>query len=158
MKKILILPLTLTLAAASLTSSVLAAASTPQTVTLSILHAVKDDAGKITWVAVDKALPGEVLMQRVVITPTSDIRAGKLNIPVPKNTTYLGGLKLSDGASATYSLDTKTFSKQPMITVTENGKSVSKPAPINLYRNVQIDLPDLKAGSVTELSFNIAVD
>ena len=108
--------------------------------------------------AITTAAPGSTIRQ--VMTLTSEAGYAQpfaVRVPVPKNTTYIGNLKTPEGSATTYSLDGKTFSEKPMKTITENGKTVQVPAPINEYRSVKVSFKTIPAGKST-ISYDVRVD
>ena len=103
------------------------------------------------------AAPGSVIRQVMTLTSEGYAKPFAVRVPVPKNTTYIGNLKAPEGSAVTYSLDGKTFSEKPMKTITENGKTVQVPAPINEYRSVKVSFKTIPAGKST-ISYDVRVD
>lgn len=135
------------------------AATTPgNTVQFVLLKDVTDSSGKVTQVETKTAAPGQTLTQQVTITTTKAVRAPSLRVPVPDNTFYVGDLKLPQGASALFSVDGKTFSAAPKITVTgPDGKPLTRDAKPNEYRSVRVNFPNLTAGQTLKVSYRIQV-
>ncbi|MBZ9714939.1 hypothetical protein [Deinococcus multiflagellatus] len=118
--------------------------------------------GAATLQKVTTALPGQVLRQVAVVTTDKAVSSPRATIPVPAYTTFAGNLALPSGATATFSLDGKTFSPKPMksVTVNENGRSVTKlvPAPEQEYRAVRVTLPAMKLNTPYTVAYDIKVN
>lgn len=110
--------------------------------------------------------PGDVLYQELVITNSSarTLTNGAVPLNVPRSTTFLGGLVLPGGVSATYSYDGgKTFGALPLkrtVTVTENGKSVTRQVEVkpSEYTSVRFSLPALAAGTTYKMGYRVRVN
>ncbi|MBI0447171.1 MULTISPECIES: hypothetical protein [unclassified Deinococcus] len=111
---------------------------------------------------VDSTQPGQTLRQVAVARTDKALQRPRATIPVPQHTTYAGKLELPKGATATFSLDGKTFSEKPMktVTVTENGRTVTKqvPAPESEYRAVRVTLPEMKPSIPYTVAYDIKVN
>ncbi|GGJ85539.1 hypothetical protein [Deinococcus aquiradiocola] len=111
-------------------------------------------------------LPGDVLREEVTVTNVSTkvVRNSVISVPVPKGTVYAGNATpTGDRWNTVYSIDGgKTFTATPMktVTVTENGKSVTKQvaAPANEYTNVRWVIAQLAADESLKLSFRVRVN
>lgn len=114
--------------------------------------------GDARYEIVRHAAPGTTILQSATLRIIKDIKAPSITIPVPANTTYVGPVSAPKGSVVTYSIDNRNYSVKPKINVGENGKTVAKEAPINLYRSVRITLPDLKAGKEYKVSYSIKVN
>lgn len=143
-------------------------AATPLTLNL-VMSLVKNVTvnGKVTeqlTPAPKSVLPGDVLSQVVTVTNTGKIvqRGSVVRLPVPASTVYLAPEKGMAAARTEYSIDGgKTFSANPKrkVTVTENGKSVTRevPAKPNEYQSVRWTVPELAPGQSLKLGYRIQV-
>lgn len=125
-------------------------------------------AGKTTETVVQNpktVIPGDILREEVTLTNVSgkQINQVLVGIPVPKGTEFSGSVTPdSDRWKVQYSIDLgKTFSPTPMktVTVTENGKAVTKqvPAPTNTYTNVRWTVTSVKPDETLKLGFRVKV-
>lgn len=111
-------------------------------------------------------LPGDVLREEVTVVNVSGkvVRSPIISVPVPKGTVYAGSATPgNDRWNTLYSIDSgKSYAASPMktVTVTENGKSVSKQvaaAPTE-YTNVRWLISQLGADETLKLSFRVRVN
>lgn len=110
-------------------------------------------------------LPGDVLSQVVTVRNTGSKAVPNLpvTLPVPKNTVYLAPEAGLEGARTEYSIDGgKTFAPAPLkksVTVTENGKSVTKEVEVKPteYTAVRWFVSELGAGKAVKLGYRIQV-
>lgn len=110
-------------------------------------------------------LPGDILREEVTLQNVSGkpIPQVLVGIPVPKGTEFSGNVTPNtDRWTVQYSIDSgKTFSPTPTrtVTVTENGKSVTKevPAPSNTYTNVRWTVTNVKLDETLKLGFRVKV-
>ncbi|GIW22049.1 MAG: hypothetical protein KatS3mg068_1056 [Candidatus Sericytochromatia bacterium] len=110
---------------------------------------------KEIYESADKAQPGDTLVYRIVLTNVGDSEARKLQ-PVgniPEGTTYIKEKYLYE---ALFSLDGKTFDKEPKIKVREGNKEVLKPATPDMYKKIKwlIDKP-LKPNQTLVISYKV---
>ena len=111
-------------------------------------------------------LPGDVLREEVTVVNVAGkiIKNPVISVPVPKGTVYAGSATpTGDRWNTVYSIDSgKTYSATPMktVTVTENGKSVTKQvaaAPKD-YTNVRWQIGQLGPDDTLKLSFRVRVN
>ncbi|GGL03897.1 hypothetical protein [Deinococcus radiotolerans] len=110
-------------------------------------------------------LPGDVISQVVTVRNSSDktVRQFPVTLPVPKDTRYLNMEKELDGAQAQYSIDGgKTFAPAPLkrrVTVTENGKSVTRDVTVNPneYTTVRWTVSELSPNGTLKLGYRVQV-
>ncbi|MFB9991422.1 hypothetical protein ACFFLM_05475 [Deinococcus oregonensis] len=110
-------------------------------------------------------LPNDILREEVTVTNVSGKTLNQVfvGIPVPKGTEFSGQATPStDRWKLLYSIDNgKTYAATPTrtVTVTENGKSVTKvvAAPVNTYTNVRWTLATLKKDESLKLSFRVKI-
>ena len=171
MKKLVtLLALAGTMAAAQQTTTATPAAPAPAVkVTLSqdqIKTATVDGKAVDTVVASPKTvLPGDILREEVTVVNVSGklVRSPVISVPVPKGTVYAGSATPgNDRWNTLYSIDGKSYAATPMktVTVTENGKSVTKQvaaAPTE-YTNVRWLINQLGADETLKLSFRVRVN
>lgn len=136
---------------------------TAQAATLTLgLYQQLQTGSAVTLQKVDSTQPGQTLRQVAVARTDKALQRPRATIPVPQHTTYAGKLELPKGATATFSLDGKTFSEKPMktVTVVENGRTVTKqvPAPESEYRAVRVTLPEMKPGTPYTVAYDIKVN
>ncbi|WP_407569367.1 hypothetical protein [Deinococcus altitudinis] len=110
-------------------------------------------------------LPGDVLREEVTVVNVSGkpVKSPIISVPVPKGTVYAGSATPgNDRWNTLYSIDGKAYSATPMktVTVTENGKSVTKQvaAPASEYTNVRWLIGQLGADETLKLSFRVRVN
>lgn len=119
-------------------------------------------AGQSTLKKVDTTQPGQTLRQVAVAQTDKPLNTPRATIPVPANTTYAGRLELPKGASATFSLDGKAFSSQPLktVTTTEDGRSVTRqvPAPENEYCAVRVTFGAMQVNTPYTVAYDIRVN
>lgn len=110
-------------------------------------------------------LPGDTLSQIITATNTGKTPLTNVRIPlnVPKNTVYLAPEKGMADVQAQYSIDGgKTYAPAPLkktITVTENGKTVTKEVEVNPseYQAVRWTVPRLAPGQSLKVGYRIRV-
>ncbi|UBV42786.1 hypothetical protein LAJ19_00680 [Deinococcus taeanensis] len=149
----------------------LAAAQTTSPVSLnlvmSLVKNVKLD-GKVTEQLTPSpktVLPGDVISQVVTVRNTSarTIQSVPVTLPVPKNTRYLSAEQPQGNVRTEYSADGgKTFAAAPLrkkVTVTENGRSVTKEVEVNPseYTTVRWTISELGAAQTLKLGYRIQV-
>lgn len=158
-----ILALVVTMAAAQQT----AAPAVKVTLTQDqIKTATVDGKAVETVVASPKTvLPGDVLREEVTVVNVSGkpVKSPIISVPVPKGTVYAGSATPgNDRWNTLYSIDGKAYSATPMktVSVTENGKSVSKQvaASPSEYTNVRWLIGQLGADETLKLSFRVRVN
>ncbi|GHF52131.1 putative repeat protein (TIGR01451 family) [Deinococcus metalli] len=162
-------PLTPFLLAILGVGTALAQAATPVVLNLALfaVHTVKAD-GKTTEQLVPSpgnVLPGDVLSQIVTVKNTGSkaVLNFPVTLPVPKNTVYLAPESGLASLRTEYSVDGgKTFAPAPLmktVTVTENGKSVSKQVEVkpSEYTAVRWYVTELAAQSALKLGYRIQV-
>ncbi|MGY2892700.1 hypothetical protein [Deinococcus sp. UYEF24] len=110
-------------------------------------------------------LPGDVLREEVTVVNVSGkpVKSPIISVPVPKGTVYAGSATPgNDRWNTLYSIDGKAYSATPMktVTVTENGKSVTKQvaASASEYTNVRWLIGQLGADETLKLSFRVRVN
>ena len=111
-------------------------------------------------------LPGDVLREEVTVANVSGkvVKSPVISVPVPKGTVYAGSATPSgERWNTQYSTDLgKSYAATPMktVTVTENGKSVTKQvaAPVTDYTNVRWVITQLAAEESLKLSFRVRVN
>ncbi|MFC4427853.1 hypothetical protein [Deinococcus navajonensis] len=151
-----------------LLGSALAQTSSPLLLSLSLSQVKTVTAGgKTTEMLVPAKgnVPGDLLSQLVTAKNTSTKALKNVRIPlnVPKATFYVAPEKGIDGARAEYSIDGgKTFAPAPLkkkITVTENGKSVTREVEVkpSEYQAVRWTIPELAPGQTLKLGYRIQV-
>ena len=105
--------------------------------------------------------PGDLLLQRAVLTSEKALISGHIVLPVPKNTHYLAGSAQNvTGLVTDFSADGgKTFSELPMKTVKVEGSTQTKlvPVPPVEYTTVRWTVKAVPAGSVT-VNFRVVVN
>ncbi len=110
-------------------------------------------------------LPNDILREEVTVTNISGkaLNTVYVGIPVPKGTEFSGqATPTNERWKLLYSIDNgKTYAATPTrtVTVTENGKSVTKQvaAPTNTYTNVRWTVATLKKDESLKLSFRVKV-
>lgn len=110
-------------------------------------------------------LPNDILREEVTVTNISGkaLNTVYVGIPVPKGTEFSGqATPGNERWKLLYSVDNgKTYAATPTrtVTVTENGKSVTKQvaAPTNTYTNVRWTVATLKKDESLKLSFRVKV-
>ncbi len=112
-------------------------------------------------------LPGDVLREEVTVANVvgKAVKSPVISVPVPKGTVYVASSATPSGDrwNTQYSVDSgKSYSATPMktVTVTENGKSVTKQvaAPASEYTNVRWMITQLNADESLKLSFRVRVN
>lgn len=109
--------------------------------------------------------PGEVLQNgfRAEVVGKTKLTNIRLPVKVPANTSYLSQQCSSPEVKATYSIDGgKTFAAAPLkktVTVTENGKSVTKTVTVDPseYQAIKWDYPAMNPSSVISCSMRLKV-
>ncbi|GGS01904.1 hypothetical protein [Deinococcus sedimenti] len=110
-------------------------------------------------------LPGDVISQVVTVRNTSGktVRQLPLTLPVPKDTRYLAPESGLNDATVQYSIDGgKTFASAPLkktVTVTENGRSVTREVTVNPseYTTVRWTIAELGVNDTLKLGYRIQV-
>lgn len=138
-------------------------ALTAQAATLDLGLYQRVQAGAaVTLKKVDSTQPGQTLRQVAVAKTDRALTQPRATIPVPAHTTYAGQLELPAGATATFSLDGRTFSVQPLksVTVVENGRTVTRqvPAPERDYRAVRVTFGPMKLNTPYTVAYDITVN
>ncbi|THF85032.1 hypothetical protein E7T09_18500 [Deinococcus sp. KSM4-11] len=161
-------PLTPALLAALGLGTVLAQTANPIVLNLTLfaVHSVQAD-GKTTEQLVPNpgnVLPGDVLSQVVTVknTGTKAVMNLPVTLPVPKNTFYMAPEAGLPVTRTEYSIDGKTFAPAPLmksVTVTENGKSVTKQVEVKPgeYTAVRWYVAELGAQATVKLGYRIQV-
>lgn len=171
LKRILLSTLLLTTAALAQTANVAQTASVKNGVKFTLAQDLikRSVVGGKTVEEVVKSpktvIPGDILSEEVTLQNVSGKALSQVlvGIPVPKGTEFSGNVTPdSDRWKVQYSTDSgKTYSPNPMktVTVTENGKSVTKqvPAPTNTYTNVRWTVTNLKVDETLKLGFRVKV-
>jgi hypothetical protein len=111
-------------------------------------------------------LPGDVLREEITVQNlvAKPVKNPVVSVPVPKGTVYLGSATpSSERWNTQFSIDSgKTYTASPLktVTVTENGKSVTKqiPAPITEYTNVRWTIAQLAPSESLKLSFRVKIN
>ncbi len=111
-------------------------------------------------------LPGDILREEVTVVNMAGkvVRSPIISVPVPQGTVYAGSATPSgDRWNTQYSIDGgKSYAATPMktVTVTENGKSVSKQvaAAPREYTNVRWMIGQLNLAETLKLSFRVRVN
>lgn len=111
-------------------------------------------------------LPGDVLREEVTVVNVSGkvVKSPVISVPVPKGTVFSGNATPSgERWNTQYSIDNgKTYAATPTktVTVTENGKSVTKQvvAATKEYTNVRWLIGQLAATDTLKLSFRVRVN
>ncbi len=121
--------------------SAYAAAATPK-VALQLSDAlVTVSDGKTVAGPVDRPVKsGDILRYTIVAKNVGSAPAYQLAPigQIPERMTFMHLISAPAGAVVTYTLDSKTWSAHPTITVKDkDGKTVTKPAPLDLYRAVR---------------------
>ena len=110
-------------------------------------------------------LPGQLLRQEAVVANVSGraVRNSVITVPVPRSTAFVGSATPSSVRwNTVYSIDGgKTYAATPKktVTVTENGKSVTKEiaAPPAEYTNVRWQVGELAAEETLRFGFRVRV-
>ncbi len=153
----------------TLSGLALAATVNPNSPTLSlslmkVTVVTKDGVKQEVLSPADKVNPGDMLLQRATLRSPRALKNGNIILPVPKNTRFLSGTASTfKDYKMDFSADSgKTFSAQPTktVTVTENGKSVTKqvPVPETDYTSVRWNVTSLPAGGEVTVDFRVAVN
>ncbi len=141
----------LTLAAPSLTLSLLKVGSVTE-----------DGKAKEVLSPATSVRPGDLLVQRAVLSSEKALVSGHIVVPVPKNTRYLANSTLTvPGLSSDFSADGgKTFSEAPTRTVKVEGSTQTKvvPVPQGEYTTVRWTVRSVPAGASTTVSFRVVVN
>ena len=111
-------------------------------------------------------LPGDILREEVTVANVSGkpVKSPVISVPVPKGTVFAGSATPgNDRWNTLYSIDNgKNYAATPMktVTVTENGKSVTKQvaAATTEYTNVRWLIGQLGADETLKLSFRVRVN
>ena len=110
-------------------------------------------------------LPGDILREEVTVANVSGkpVKSPVISVPVPKGTVFAGSATPgNDRWNTLYSIDGKNYAATPMktVTVTENGKSVTKQvaAATTEYTNVRWLIGQLGADETLKLSFRVRVN
>jgi uncharacterized repeat protein (TIGR01451 family) len=116
----------------------------PMRMSVQNLTAVRDSARRNK----SAALPGDTLRYQITFAnsqPRALLRV-VFNNPIPKGLTLIPGtVSLSVPGKVDYSIDGGvTYVDQPVVTVTQNGQRLQRPAPPELYTNIRWSV----AGSV----------
>jgi len=130
---------------------------------MKVTSVTKDGVKSETLSAADKVTPGDTLLQRATLKTDKALKGGHIVLPVPKNTRYLSGTASTfKDLTLDYSADGKSFSAQPMktVTVTENGKAVSKqvPVPENEYTALRWTIVTLPKDAVVTVGYRVSVN
>ena len=136
--------------------------------TQSLVTTIKEDGKDVErLVSSPKSVrPGDVLTQDIAVSNLVDrsLRNIRVPVPVPANTVYVGSATESANRFETqFSADGgKTFARAPLrktVTVTENGKAVTKEVVIapSEYTNVRWVIPELKKDESLKLGFRVKV-
>ncbi|WP_309570883.1 hypothetical protein [Deinococcus sp.] len=162
-------PLTAVLLTTLGASPVLAQATNPVVLNLTLFAVGSEKVnGKVTEKLTanpGNVLPGDVLSQVVTVrnTGTRAVMNLPVTLPVPRNTVYLAPETGLAVARTEYSIDGgKTFAAAPLmkaVTVTENGKTVTKQVEVkpNEYTSVRWFLTELGANGFMKLGYRIQV-
>ncbi|WP_424950612.1 hypothetical protein [Deinococcus sp.] len=127
---------------------------------------VDGKATETVTLAPKTVLPGDVLREEVTVANVAGkvVKSPVISVPVPKGTVYSGNATPSgDRWNTQYSVDNgKSYAVTPMktVTVTENGKSVTKQvaaAPAE-YTNVRWVIGQLGVDESLKLSFRVRVN
>lgn len=106
--------------------------------------------------------PGDLLVQRAVLSSEKALVSGHIVVPVPKNTRYLANSALTvPGLVSDFSADGgKTFSGAPTRTVKVEGGTQTKvvPVPQDEYTTVRWTIETVPAGASTTVSFRVVVN
>ncbi len=109
--------------------------------------------------------PGNVLEQQLQVSNTGSaaLTNVRLQLPVPKGTTYMSQTGAPQGATTEFSFDGgKTYGVPPLkrtVTKVENGKSVTKEVTVSPteYTNVRWTLPTFGGAQALKLNLRVKV-
>ena len=141
-------------------SSAAAQAQAPKALVITAHNVTAETAGAAENRAVAK--PGDVIRYALVFTnvTTGPVKNVQFVDPIPQGTVYVLGSAAADRpARIEYSTDGgKSYSAQPTIAVTQDGKTVERPAPAERYTHVRWTvLGSLASGAKVQAEFRTQI-
>ena len=110
-----------------------------------------EDAGKVS--------PGEHINWNITLVNSGDAAASNVQPvgQIPQGTQFVPGSTTGDATSVQYSLDGKTFSPVPMVSVIEKGVTVQRPASPDQYKAVQFTFALVGKGETKYAAYSTRV-